>query len=738
MVSTSRRPSNFRTVECKNFAKGSCAKGDNCTYKHSSYATVAAAGTSTSPNHVNSATGRRSIKESSPSSSQRLCDYFLQHGRCGYGDRCKFSHILVHDEHGEEIKREDVPQKQFLDLKSIIMAFSRLKQFQSTARFERFLELALKVLECNERDVRAEGVVALSKNDYPKNDSNDTGFAGYEIIRYIAEAVGNPPHPLFFTHPLRNLNFEKHVVPFMKIIVHDAFTQTCVEKSFHYVIKAVYGHDGTRGTRFLNAVVEILEQRIETADVILVESVSPEALYLVSRILYYIVRYNSEAIGIDEFSRIHVRLMEISSNVRNPFSTRLDRCLSETGAYLFPVAPTLEEIPVQHGNTTSLHDRYKQRELLIQRPGELSTSAPRHDNDHHLIAKISILPTKEEIHSDRDPYLPINDIAAPHFFEGPSRLFDIHFRLLREDMLGPLRNSVITILSKLQPNRPISQSLSQRDRIPGPNTASTRLYFNVTVASAGFDKTGLVIRLRFRQPNQLQKHSSQDRARYWEFSRSLEKDSLLCLISNVPEVKCFLTVVKKDCKLLSEDQRWCHIDVIPPTKFDSSVQDLLRYIHTGTPVSDSLALVEFPGVLFSAYKTILENLQTRSKHPFMPFSELLCPTTNELQNCEPDKRIISVRPPYDLPYGFEFDLSPLKKEKVSSAPLRLSSEASPKDLDLLHKLENETTLDLGQCEGLVAALTQELALVQGLSKPTNMLMVKVPQEPEKHILELRS
>src|SRR4051794_36367181 len=41
-------------------------------------------------------------------------------------------------------------------------------------------------------------------------------------------------------------------------------------------------------------------------------------------------------------------------------------------------------------------------------PGELSENGPRHNNDFSNISNISIIPTKEEILSDRSPFLPIN------------------------------------------------------------------------------------------------------------------------------------------------------------------------------------------------------------------------------------------------------------------------------------------------------------------------------------------
>lgn len=48
------------------------------------------------------------------------------------------------------------------------------------------------------------------------------------------------------------------------------------------------------------------------------------------------------------------------------------------------------------------------------------------------------------------PYLPTNKPSAPHHLpsEGISRLLDTHFRLLRNDLMGPLFDSIHRMLAK--------------------------------------------------------------------------------------------------------------------------------------------------------------------------------------------------------------------------------------------------------------------------------------------------
>jgi Zinc finger C-x8-C-x5-C-x3-H type (and similar)/RNA-binding, Nab2-type zinc finger len=705
------RPPNFRTRECKYWTKGSCDKGDSCTYKHPdySYASVTRSGTSAANNRR---PANREPKTNFPPTLspqlQQVCVHFIMKGFCKFGDDCKFTHVNPGNEDGEAKQIKDRPETLLFNLKGIMKSFSRSNQFNTLSRFEEFLEVALKVLDSDEKEVQAEAVVVLTSND---DDS------GHKLIRHVVEHVGSSvlQNPLQRNrNPLQDLDYDRHLVPFMKIVVHDAFARSCVEQSFLFVIKAIYGPDGERAIKFLKKVVGILESKIQSCDIESIKIIAQEGCFLICRILHYLVRYNAQAIGHGALIDIHARLRDVSTDVRTPLSARTDRYLAETSACLIPVTIKRASERISSEEGSSLDVRYQQHELLVDLPGELSTLYPRHDNDSARIAKIGILPTKDEVLCARDPYLPINDISAPHFLDGPSRLFDINFRLLREDMIGPLRNAVNTILQKIRPNAPISKLLSNRDRLHEPNIAATRLYFDVSVQSAIFDKKcGLKFQLRFCQPRYSKDISLEARKNYWEATRSLDKGSLLCLISNAPDFVCFLTVVEKDPKLLTKDQYWCLIDVIPEGKVDNIREILLQNIRRNR-ISDSLALVEFPGILLVAYKAILESLQARSKRPYLPFSNILCPTVDERQNFDLRNRTIKVSPPlYASSEEFIFDLQPLKNKDASPEPLLLSSHASLNDQQLLAKLERETTLDSGQCKGLITALTQEVALIQG-------------------------
>ncbi len=84
------------------------------------------------------------------------------------------------------------------------------------------------------------------------------------------------------------------------------------------------------------------------------------------------------------------------------------------------------------------------------------------------------MPTAEEITWQRSEYLPGNDLLKLHF-SGAQGLLDRHFRLLREDTVGQLRDAVRLQVERLQ--NPI---LSRAPQVSRPrNGARVHVYENI-------------------------------------------------------------------------------------------------------------------------------------------------------------------------------------------------------------------------------------------------------------------
>jgi len=591
---------------------------------------------------------------------------------------------------------------------------------KSLALLEEFLKALLDALDVNDRDLRAKAASLVS-------DNSD----GLLIIVDIVKSVGNPEH----NPALRNLRFDRHIVPFMRLLVHQAFADLSLEGNFRYIIKTFYG-DGERAASFFEgAIQKLLLERIN------LPSTPPDAIhetniYLLCRLLNSVVRHTSEAMADERLISLYTRLYSdsiepkiIADEQLSVVEKLIKKSLEDTAAYLLPLSTRMAKVKTSDSSeklTSEASNVYcVHLERIMDKPGELSGSGRRHDNDSHEIDHISILPTKDELHCSRPPYLPINDAVAPHFLEGPARLFDIHFRLLREDMLGPLQTAVSFVLAKIKPGEPLSKVLAELGR-PQRGMTSIRLFHRVSVVSASFQRfKGLVFRFRFQQPPKFRSLQRKDRCEKWETSRSLENGSLLCLVSNIPEVECFLTVIDKSKDDLGKDAEWAFINLVVAELKEEAHRCLLNLLSATKLGQDSLTLIEFPGILLSAYNSILENLQIRWKHPVLPFSELLShDNTSTKSSGHPSGQsvanIVSVDPPFYATRHarFLYDLAPLKPHP-SPSEIQLSPRASPQNDTLLRKLEQETTLDRGQCKGLIAALTQELALIQGFNSSSS-------------------
>ena len=85
-----------------------------------------------------------------------------------------------------------------------------------------------------------------------------------------------------------------------------------------------------------------------------------------------------------------------------------------------------------------------------QGPGEHREGGePRHDNDHADIADIDIVPTQQEVLCATPPYLPRNiPGTVVHLPFGAPAHRDLHFRLLRHDVIAPLVSSVKLLLTE--------------------------------------------------------------------------------------------------------------------------------------------------------------------------------------------------------------------------------------------------------------------------------------------------
>ncbi|KAL9107643.1 MAG: hypothetical protein Q9227_007450 [Pyrenula ochraceoflavens] len=337
----------------------------------------------------------------------------------------------------------------------------------------------------------------------------------------------------------------------------------------------------------------------------------------------------------------------------------------------------------------------------IQRdlPGNLSAVGSRHDNDHEDIAEIQIMPTSEEIESTRSEYLPVKDPHELHKL-GLEGLLDRHFRLLREDTVGQLRDAVRLEFDKLQtptdPNSKGNKSGGDIRRMIYPNICLEDSFLNLN--------GGLQFLVSFEQPVSLKNKSTSERRLFWE--RHLGKDALVCVLSDNGEVGffCVCADVNMDDRH-SEDARFKRL-TDHRTRASTLLRltepfehDITRAVQCLSHAKDQIRLCEFPGILLPSFYPTLTALQSLSETLDLPFSDLIAPQfENGFDGYVPP-------PKYSLKANFAFDL----KAVAGGESLMLSPS---KQFDY-KALNDRSNLDDAQQIAVVEALTRSLALIQG-------------------------
>lgn len=347
--------------------------------------------------------------------------------------------------------------------------------------------------------------------------------------------------------------------------------------------------------------------------------------------------------------------------------------------------------------------------LLYDAPGHLSKAGPRHDNDSEDVRQIQILPTFQEIISERNPYLPVLDPSQLHL-PGIDGLIDRHFRLYREEAIGEIRDAVKFELDRQKGS---GKKLARSDQGIRMN-----IYTHVSLQALHCDRwEGLGVTVSIDQPKGLQVMTAKQRQEWWESNARLQAGSLVCLLDPAGHV-LFCTVADIDKRKKREDDEdavrsgrnednpWLDLSSNPRralvTVAVADERDLptMADYFSGRKSSLRMTLLEFPKTLLQAFYPTLAALQSMLGKENLPFADFLVPS-------EEVSGEVEVGPPtYSQQRSFQFDLSCLM---TNQKPLALSPNV-PFDIDTLTK---GSTLDVKQAEALVHALTRRLALCQG-------------------------
>ena len=379
-----------------------------------------------------------------------------------------------------------------------------------------------------------------------------------------------------------------------------------------------------------------------------------------------------------------------------------------------PESKRLNQILLNKFNYKELAKRVDAKRIYDP-PGELSKDGKRHDNDFIEIEKISIIPTNEEILCERQPFLPSSIHSSLHFLpDGAARLLDTQFRLLREDLLNPIRNGISNLLTALlQENSSTTSDIKLSKELKkiqegggrfaynngSSENGDLQVYTNIQFANIACNRRkGFACTIRFTPPRTSAKTVRQ-RREYWERSKKLMTGSLITLILPNPNSKkkdsnnnddinnnnttisnfdlyslYFGVVISRDEKILSKDENFAEIDInfIDSSIYPIALKEISNFNKNKKHSLEKRFMVESTGVYLESYYHILKTLQNTNPSS-LPFEKYLAPNFDNDDNDIKGKRregtsdnMINIKvenPMYARAPGFQFDLSILCKNK---------------------------------------------------------------------------
>lgn len=569
-------------------------------------------------------------------------------------------------------------------------------------------------------------------------------LASEEGLKRLNGILGMPMS-IEAAHDLDTLSFQFVVLPFIGVLTRESVCRSTMDEASK-IYATVYAHR----EKFIKAGIipivkklidrEYLEDRSSAAARIqrddgylcVVTSLSCALLAIVRLIYQIVIRIPDSRIDLLRTVRtldirVHTWAKMSKGSHRDLFLNkimvkevkRLLRIVSESEDTVIPLLDVATAAPgIGPVNLTANPRQYN----AFDPPGESSVLKARHDNDRVEISDINILPTQQEITCIRAPFLPLNGVRdAPHFLtHGWKRQLDTHFRLCREDMIDPLRQSVKSFLVALR-----QTPIGEEDRLLDHkelrkllnDNANLNVYGNAMLFSINTDKNaGGNIELGFSQPPQIQGAEKRQRAEFWERSKNrIMLDGLICLVSRVEgqvggeqaasteKVQIVLAVItRRETESLAKDEKVARVSI--------SLADPLQYLQlpkSSETSSKRWFLVESPAAYFGSYRPILKTLQHKISAT-MPFGKYLAPTAEELAMTKKTMNNVDL-PIYSQAPTFQYDLSVL----LNGQECRLDVNNTNSIKHAVETLQSYSTMDDAQAKALVETLRREVALIHG-------------------------
>ncbi|CAG8544268.1 4974_t:CDS:2, partial [Cetraspora pellucida] len=531
-------------------------------------------------------------------------------------------------------------------------------------------------------------------------------------------------------------SFQRVILPFMALLTRSGITECNIEKYVHPIFFAVYSnlkpfmHDG---------VIPMLETLVQRNDIsdrktsqsLLLED-DPDAFLPTSMGQFFliIVRLCNELMKRIKEASINDTMHKIVSRIEDAKILWKNSLQQTIETSKDPLASNIDPSSTKsNNNSTTYYRKLAKKVALMHDYDPPGINGPRHDNDFSEISRISIIPTKDEVLCKREPFLPTTNMEESlHYLpKGSERLLDTQFRLLREDMMCPIRLGIVNFIEFLrlgENNAKIKRLREHGGRhkydssADGTNGSDLNVYANVRFSEIKVDKRrGFSCRMEFTQPP-MRRHSENKNSRlqYWNKSRKLMNGSLVCLLwpsdknssdnaNNDPQFSLYFgTVSLRDENLLAQKKLTAVVDIsfIDTSIYIIALKDIMK--KNSNKQTTGCFMVESTGVYFESYFHILRTLKETTPSS-LPFERYLAP-----QEIESSSFAIVDPPTYARAPGFEFDLSELLEDKTKQLKLSVADISSHKTV--VQNLQSLSRLDESQAQSLVNSLCREVALIE--------------------------
>ncbi|KEP50888.1 NFX1-type zinc finger protein [Rhizoctonia solani 123E] len=382
-----------------------------------------------------------------------------------------------------------------------------------------------------------------------------------------------------------------------------------------------------------------------------------------------------------------------------------------------------EERPTRQGATTEGLIASLQRNCDYDGPGERREKGPRHDNDKVAIVDIRVAPTNDELVCQDDPFLPGNFAEAPHFYDSKSveRLLDVQFRLLREELIAPIRMATQLILSDLAKPDKATTILSKLiqdggGRYRAPANAQESVIFsvfpNVTFQPLALNNRGTSVGIEFdTPPDKARDKQVQARVEYWEqvSKKRLMLGGLVALVwkDQSGAVDIYVGTVASTPRDLAEAAKKSRDRIALRVSFFDAAAELriVQSLQNRRENNGTKVLIEAP-VFYEGIRPFLEALKVDPER--LPFSNYLVhQSETEL------KQTMIAAPLYSRTPGFSFELKDLFPSSAGVQTLRMITTNRDSVANARAQLVRRSRLDPSQADAVVDSLTREVSLIQG-------------------------